>query len=75
MDHTYISGVCLLCFGVGLLIIALSSPAEKGMTSWLSFVISYCKFVTFPLVSWIRCGSCLYRFLIFALFRTSTMEI
>ena len=26
----------------------------------------YCKFVTFPLVSWVRCGTRLYRFLIFA---------
>ena len=25
----------------------------------------YCEFVTFPLVSWVRCGTCLYRFLIF----------
>ena len=22
--------------------------AGKGLTSWLSFVVSYCKFVTFP---------------------------
>ena len=27
------------------------SPAEKGLTSWLSFVASSCEFVTFPLVS------------------------
>ena len=26
----------------------------------------YCEFVTFPLVSWVRCGNWLYRFLIFA---------
>ena len=26
----------------------------------------YCEFVTFPLVSWVRCGTLLYRFLIFA---------
>ena len=26
----------------------------------------YCEFVTFPLVSWVRCGTWLYRFLIFA---------
>ena len=26
----------------------------------------YCEFVTFPLVSWVRCGTGLYRFLIFA---------
>ena len=32
-------------------------PAGKGLTTWLPFVVSYCKFVTFPLVSWVRCGS------------------
>ena len=44
----------------------MCSPAGKGLTSWLSFVVSNCEFVTFPLVSWVRCGTCLYRFLIFA---------
>ena len=29
---------------------ALWSPAGKGLTSWLLFVVSYCEFVTFPLV-------------------------
>ena len=36
------------------------------LTSWLSFVVSDCEFVTFLLVSWVRCGTWLYRFLIFA---------
>ena len=40
--------------------------AGKGLTSWLSFVVSYCEFVTFPLVSWVRWGTWLYRFLISA---------
>ena len=31
--------------------------AGKGLTSWLSFVVSNCEFVTFPLVSWVRCGT------------------
>ena len=26
----------------------------------------FCEFITFPLVSWVRCGTWLYRFLIFA---------
>ena len=26
----------------------------------------YCEFVTFPLISWVRCGTLLYRFQIFA---------
>ena len=33
------------------------SPAGKGLTSWLSFVVSNCEFVTFPLVSWVGCGT------------------
>ena len=36
---------------------ALWSPAGKGLTSWLSFVVINCEFVTFPLVSWARCGT------------------
>ena len=31
-----------------LLIAALWSPAGKGLTSWLSFVVLICMFVTFP---------------------------
>ena len=34
-----------------LFICALWSPAGKRLTSWLSFVVSNCEFVTFPLVS------------------------
>ena len=40
-----------------ILLCALRSPAGKGLTSWLSFVVSNCEFVTFPLVSWVRCGT------------------
>ena len=49
--------VCLLCFRVRLFIVALWSPAGKGLTSKPSFVMSNCEFVTFPLVSWVRCGT------------------
>ena len=56
----------LLCLCACLFICALWSPAGKGLTSWLSFVVSNCEFVTFPLVSWVRSGTWLYRFLIFA---------
>ena len=51
------SALCLLCLCAHLFICALWSPAGKGLTSWLSFVVSNCKFVTFPLVSWVRCGT------------------
>ena len=36
---------------------ALWSPGGKRLTSLLSFVVSSCEFVTFPLVSWVRCGT------------------
>ena len=36
---------------------ALWSPAGKGLTSWLSFVVSGCECVTFPMVSWVGCGT------------------
>ena len=62
----FFSVLRLLCLCARLFICALWSPAEKGLTSWLSFVVSNCEFVTFPLVSWVRCGTLLYRFLIFA---------
>ena len=52
-----ISVFFLLCFYARLFIDALSSPAGKGLTSWLLFVMSNCEFVTFPMVSWVRCGA------------------
>ena len=36
--------LCLLCLCACLFICDLWSPAEKGLTSWLSFVVSYCEF-------------------------------
>ena len=51
------SVLCLLCLFARLLICALWSPAGKGLTSWLSFVVSNCEFVTFLLLSWVRCGT------------------
>ena len=49
--------LCLLCLCERLFIYALWSPAGKGLASGLSFVVSNCEFVTFPLVSWVRCGT------------------
>ena len=49
----FCSVLCLLCLCARLLICALWSPAGKGLTSWLSFVVSNCEFVTFPLVFWV----------------------
>ena len=49
--------VFAMYFYACLFIYALWSPAGKGLTSWLSFVVSNCVFVTFRLVSWVRCGT------------------
>ena len=47
MDH-----LCYLCLVFVMLsrlfIAVLWSPAGKGLTSWLLFVMSNCDFVTFP---------------------------
>ena len=53
----FFSVLCLLCPCERLFICTLWSPAGKGLTSWLSFVVSRCEFVTLPLVSWVRCGT------------------
>ena len=43
----FLSCVCYaIC--MRLFICALWSPAGKGLTSWLSFVVSSCEFATFP---------------------------
>ena len=47
----------LLCFHAHLFVGALWSPARKGLTSYISFVMSNCDVVTFPLVSLVRCGA------------------
>ena len=47
------SKICKFCNGPH----GICWPAGKGLTSWLSFVVSNCEFVTFPLVSWARCGT------------------
>ena len=52
-----ISVLFLLCFRVRLFIDALWPPTGKALTSWLSFVMSNCKVVIFPLVSWVRFGA------------------
>ena len=70
MDHLCYYCLVLLCFHSRLFVDTLWSPAGKGLTSWLSFVMSICDVVTFSLVSWVRCGARLYRFLICALFLT-----
>ena len=40
-----------------LFIAAVLSPAGKGLTSWLLFVMFKCALSLFHLVSWVRCGT------------------
>ena len=47
MDHLFY--LCLVFVMLSrLFVAALWSPAGKGLTAWLLFVLSNCDFVTFP---------------------------
>ena len=55
MDHLCYFCLVLLCFHGPLFVVALWSPAGKGLTSWPSFVNTY--FVREPiigLIKWLR---------------------
>ena len=68
------SFVDLLCFVLSYVcyVLCVSVYMCFVVTCWeradlLALVCGvFCEFVTFPLVSWVRCGTWLYRFLIFA---------
>ena len=53
----FLSCFVMLSCTARLFVDALWSPAGKGLTSWLSFVMSYCEVVLFPFASWVRCGA------------------
>ena len=57
MDHLCYFCLVLLCFRARLFIDVLWLLAGKGLNSWLSFVMCNCDAVTWPLVSWVRCGA------------------
>ena len=57
MDHICYRCLVLFCIHARQFVDALWSPVGKGLTSWLSFVMSNSDVVTFPLVSWVRCGA------------------
>ena len=57
VDHLCYFCLVLLCFCAHLFMDALWSPAGKGLSSWLFFVMSNCEVVTFPLVSWVKYGA------------------
>ena len=56
-DHLCYFSLLLLWFHAHLFVDALRSPAGKGLIYWLSFVMSNCDVVTFPLESWARFGA------------------
>ena len=57
MDHLCCLCLVLFSFHARLFVDALWSPAGKGLTSWLLFVMSNCDVITFQLVSWVRSGA------------------
>ena len=62
--------LCLVFLMLSRLFVAtLWSPAGKGLISWL-LLVKFIVFLLLFLVSWVRCGHWLYRFLIFAIFLT-----
>ena len=56
MDH-----LCYLCLVIVMLLrlffAALWSPAGKGLTSWLLFVMFIVVVLLSHVVSWVRCGT------------------
>ena len=69
MNHLFY--LCLVFVMLShLFIAALCSPEGKGLTSWLLFVMLIVFLLLSHLVSWDRCSTCLYRFLILAVFLT-----
>ena len=46
MDLLCFSVMCLLCLCARLFIYALWSATGKGLTSWLSFVVYNCEFIS-----------------------------
>ena len=61
----FCSDLCLLCLCASVYMCFVVTCWERA--DLLALVCGvFCEFVTFPLVSWVRCGTWLYRFLIFA---------
>ena len=57
MYHSCYLCLFLSCFHARLYVDALWSPAGKGLTPRLSFVMVICDVVTFQLVSWVGRGA------------------
>ena len=70
----FCSVLCLLCFVRVCLYVLRGHLLGKGWPLGSRCGV-FCEFVTFPLVSWVRCGTWLYRFLIFATLLTLTFYV
>ena len=58
VDHLcYFRLVFCFVFVRVCLLVPCGHLPEKGLTSWLLFVMSNCEVATFLLVSWVRCGA------------------
>ena len=71
---SFVDHLCFLCLVFLMLsrlfIAALWSPPGKGLASWLLLVMFTVFLLLSHVVSWVRCGTWLYHFLIFAIFLT-----
>ena len=68
---SFVDHFCFLCFVFVMLsclfIATLWSPAGKGLVTWLSCMLCFIVFLSLShVVSWVRCATKSYRFLIFA---------
>ena len=72
--YFFVDHLCFLCLMFLMLsrlfIPALLSPAGKGLTSWLLLGMFIVFLLLSHMVSCVRCGTWMYRFLIFAVFLT-----
>ena len=66
--------LCNFCLVFVMLLCASVHDALWSPDLLALVMISNCEVVTFPLVSWVRCGACLYPLLIFALSLTFITE-
>ena len=69
----FCSVLCLLCLCASVYMCFVVTCWERADLLALVCAV-FCEFVTFPLVSWVRCGTWLYRFLIFATLLTLSMN-
>ena len=56
MDHSYYFCRVFAMLSCASVFDASWSSAGKGLTTWLSFAMPNCEFVTFPLETWVSCG-------------------